>query len=116
MKLMESLEELASSLNQCFIANYHQGITITPRPGRSLLATWWFDRAGYKPRRWEVSIRFPGNLVDRYAVLDDAGKSRANTHVRDAVSRFVGNLESLEEGHIRLPASYVCDLDEQMFD
>ncbi len=115
-KILESLDEIAASLKQCFHVEHHQGIKIFPRSGRNLLATWWLDRVDYKPRRWEVSIRFPGNLIDRYAALDDAGRAKACINVRDTVLRFVGGLESLDEEQITKPASYICELDERMFD
>ena len=114
--ILESLKEIANSLYPHFEGDYYQGFKIHSRSGRNLVATWWFDRADYKPRRWEVSIRFPGSLIDRYAALDDAGRAKASVSVRDTVLQFVSGLESLEEEQIAKPANYVCELDERMFD
>lgn len=77
MTPQEALEQLAARIKALsFVENYHQDMRITVRSDKNLVASCWWPREGYKPRRWELSIRFPGDLIKRYCEL---GKRPATT-------------------------------------
>lgn len=112
----KALATIADALKLCFMEGYHQDVLIKPRSEKNLIATWWWARHEYKARRWELSVRFPGDLLKRYGQLDADDRARVSENIRDTVCQRLGELENLDEGQIDKPASYVCELDERMFD
>ena len=116
VKNLKALDSIAAALLVCFDEHYHKGIQIVANSRKNLVATWRSAPPGFKDRRWELSIRFPGDLINHYTGLDEASKRRAMTRIRNTILQFVGGLENLKEDEIKNPASYICELDERIFD
>ena len=76
MDTSEALDVVSKSLRQCFPDRYYEDTRILPRSGNILVASWRWARVDYKPRRWELSIRFPGNLIARFCKLNNVDQAR----------------------------------------
>ena len=77
MPTQDALEQLAAFIKAwSFVENYHQDVLIIVRSHNILVASWWWSREGYKPRRWEVSIRFPDDLIKQYCKLAEGEQER----------------------------------------
>jgi hypothetical protein len=77
-------------------------VLIIVRSHNILVASWWWSREGYKPRRWEVSIRFPDDLIKQYCKLAEGEQERLAENVRGTVAHFVSNLDIIDNN--ALPA------------
>lgn len=117
MTPQDALEQLAARIKTLsFVENYHQDVRVTVRSHKNLVAGWWWSREGYKPRRWELSIRFPGDLIKRYCELTEGERERVTENVRVTVAHFVGNLEIIDNNDLPNNPHETCEFDERMFD
>lgn len=117
MNHQDALEQLAARIKALsFVEHYHQDVGVIVRSGKNLIASWWWPREGYKSRRWELSIRFPGDLIKRYCELSEDERSRAAENVRITVAHFVGNLDIIPNNDLPDHPQEICELDERMFD
>lgn len=112
-----ALAQLAEAIKALsFIESYHQDVRIVVRSDKNLVASWWWPREGYKPRRWELSIRFPGDLIKRYCELSEDERVRTAENVRVTVAHFVGGLDIIPNDQLPEHPHEICELDVRMFD
>lgn len=117
MTPQEALEQLAARIKALsFIENYHQDVRVTVCSHKNLVASWWWPREGYKPRRWELSIRFPGDLIKRYCELAEVERERVTENVRGTIAHFVGDLDIVDNNDLPNHPQETCEFDERMFD